>query len=213
MVSCEAHHYCPFWPCMSFPRRQLVHLLLLLTKAASLKPNTRPGSKCCQNIGHQGARAKEYPSFPSSCWDEIFWWEVHMELKGFFRAQFRSSVNHCRGIKAGAWYSWLREVQSTESARLPACQCPTHLLPSSVTQDPSPRSSAAAVGWVSPNGLPYEDKWLQKCPQATRLEYSSFSRWFQVIVDCWFNSQMGWDKNTTQEATKITSPKQVRRRC
>lgn len=83
MVSCEAHHYCPFWPCMSFPRRQFVHLRLLLTKAASLKPNTRPGSKCCQNIGHQGARAKEYPSFPSVCWDEVFWWEVHMSWRVF----------------------------------------------------------------------------------------------------------------------------------
>lgn len=70
-----------------------------------------------------------------------------MELKGFFRAQFRSAVNHCRSVKAGTGCSWLRAVQSTEKmhACLPASAQLTYS-PSSVTQDPSPENSAAAVG-------------------------------------------------------------------
>lgn len=130
-VSCEAHHSSIALPgsawastegrwsiicCCSWPR---LHLW-----------NLRPGSKCCQKIGHRGTRAREYPSFPSSCWDEMFWWEVHMELKGFFRAQFRSAVNHCRDGKAGTWCSWLHAVQSTEKmhACLPASAQLTYAL-------------------------------------------------------------------------------------
>lgn len=137
--------------CCSWPRLQLWNL--------------RPGNKCCQKIGHGGAGAREYPSFPSSCWDEMLWWEVYMEMKGYFRAQFRSAVYHCRDGKAGTWCSWLRAVQSTERmhACLPASARLTYS-PSSVTQDPSPENSAAAVGWVSPHGFPYEDKHLWKCP-------------------------------------------------
>lgn len=164
--------------------------------------NLRPGSKCCQKIGHRGARAREYPSFPSSCSHEMFWWEVYMEMKGYFRAQFRSAVNHCGDLKAGTWCSWLRALQSTERmhACLPACQCPAHLLPFFCHPGPKPREQCCCSGLSLSSGI---SLWRQApVEMSTRLEYSSFPRWFQVIVDCvystvWTNHPR-WDEIKTQ---------------
>lgn len=137
--------------CCSWPRLQLWNL--------------RPGSKCCQKIGHRGARAREYPSFPSSGWDEILWWECIHGDEGLFQSTVQEFSQSLQGWQGRNLIQLVTcSPEHRENACLPACQCPAHLLPSSVTQDPSPENSAAAVGWVSPHGFPYKDKHLWKCP-------------------------------------------------
>lgn len=156
----EAHHSSIVFPALhelpqkascSWPRLQLWNL--------------RPGSKCCQKIGHRGARAREYPSFPSSGWDEMLWWECIHGDEGLFQSTVQEFSQSLQGWQGRNLIQLVTcSPEHRENACLPACQCPAHLLPSSVTQDPSPENNAAAVGWVSPHGFPYEDKHLWKCP-------------------------------------------------
>ena len=130
---------------MSFHRRLSVHSLLLLTKLISLKPDTGPGSKCCQKMESQGAKAREYLSFPSSCWNEMFWWEAHMEIKVYLRVQFRNTVKHSRKVKARTWGRQLCAVPG--NARMDAWQpvLSSHS-PVFCHQDTGPKNWAACSG-------------------------------------------------------------------